>query len=242
MLDSNLPVSLQYQLREVLFEKLNSGEWKAGEMIPSEHELCEEYGVSRITVREVLKELVQSGYLKRKQGKGTFVSKPSVEATLVSNYSLSADLKQKGCSSEFKLICLDVVDPLPSKKDFFELADGEKLFEIIRTRTIKDEIYAWEKAYVPEKYLKDLTEEEIQSKGLYPSIKERTGLYPIEAEEKMEAVICPAYVAKQMNLPTNTAVFKIKRNTKSMNGYIEKCESYLVGQTYNIKHIIKNGI
>ncbi|MBR4670300.1 MAG: GntR family transcriptional regulator [Butyrivibrio sp.] len=242
MLDSNLPVSLQYQLREVLFEKLNSGEWKAGEMIPSEHELCEEYGVSRITVREVLKELVQSGYLKRKQGKGTFVSKPSVEATLVSNYSLSADLKQKGISSEFKLISLEVVDPSPSKKEFFELADGEKLFEIIRTRTIKDEIYAWEKAYVPEKYLKGLTEEEIQSKGLYPSIKERTGLYPIEAEEKMEAVICPAYVAKQMNLPTNTAVFKIKRNTKSMNGYIEKCESYLVGQTYNIKHIIKNGI
>ena len=242
MLDSNLPVSLQYQLREVLLEKLNSGEWKAGEMIPSEHELCEEYGVSRITVREVLKELVQSGYLKRKQGKGTFVSKPSVEATLVSNYSLSADLKQKGISSEFKLVSLSIVDPSPSKKEFFELGDDDKLVEIIRTRTIKDEIYAWEKAYVPEKYLKDLSEEEIQNKGLYPSIKERTGLYPIEAEEKMEAVICPAYVAKQMNLPTNTAVFKIKRNTKSMNGYIEKCESYLVGQTYNIKHIIKNGI
>lgn len=242
MLDSNLPVSLQYQLREVLFEKLNSGEWKAGEQIPSEHELCEEYGVSRITVREVLKELVQSGYLKRKQGKGTFVSKPSVEATLVSNYSLSADLKQKGISSEFKLISLNIVEPSPSKREFFELKEGEKLVEIVRTRTIKDEIYAWEKALVPEKYLKDLTEEEIQEKGLYPSIKERTGLYPVEADERMEAVICPAYVAKQMNLPTNTAVFKVKRNTKSMSGYIEKCESYLVGQTYNIKHIIKNGI
>ena len=82
MLDSNLPVSLQYQLREIMFEKLNSGEWKEGEMIPSEHELCEEYGVSRITVREVLKELVQSGYLKRKQGKGTFVSKPTVSVRL----------------------------------------------------------------------------------------------------------------------------------------------------------------
>ncbi len=242
MLDSNLPVSLQYQLREVLFEKLNSGEWKAGEQIPSEHELCEEYGVSRITVREVLKELVQSGYLKRKQGKGTFVSKPSVEATLVSNYSLSADLKQKGISSEFKLISLNLVEPSPSKREFFELKEGEKLVEIVRTRTIKDEIYAWEKALVPEKYLKDLTEKEIQEKGLYPSIKERTGLYPVEADERMEAVICPAYVAKQMNLPTNTAVFKVKRNTKSMSGYIEKCESYLVGQTYNIKHIIKNGI
>lgn len=242
MLDSNLPVSLQYQLREVLFEKLNSGEWKAGEQIPSEHELCEEYGVSRITVREVLKELVQSGYLKRRQGKGTFVSKPSVEATLVSHYSLSADLKEKGISSEFKLISLNIVDPSPSKVEFFELEEGEKLVEIVRTRTIKDEIYAWEKAYVPEKYLKDLTEDEINSKGLYPSIKERTGLFPIEADERMEAVICPAYVAKQMNLPTNTAVFKVKRNTKSMNGYIEKCESYLVGQTYNIKHIIKNGI
>ena len=242
MLDSNLPVSLQYQLREVLLEKLNSGEWKAGQMIPSEHELCEEYGISRITVREVLKDLVQSGYLKRKQGKGTFVSEPSVEASLTSEYSLSADLKQKGISSEFRLISLNIVEPSPSKKEFFELKNGEKVVEIVRTRTVGDEIYAWERAYVPEKYLQGVTGEEIKEKGLYPSIKERTGLYPVEAEEKMEAVICPDFVAKEMKLHTNTAVFKIKKNTKSMNGYIEKCESYLVGQTYNIKHIIKNGI
>ncbi|MBR5355548.1 MAG: GntR family transcriptional regulator [Lachnospiraceae bacterium] len=242
MLDSSLPVSLQYQLREILFEKLNSGEWKEGEMIPSEHELCEEYGVSRITVREVLKELVQSGYLKRKQGKGTFVSKPTVSASLVSNYSLSADLKQKGLTSEFKLLELNFLDASPSKKEFFELGDNERIVEIIRLRTIKDEIYAWEKAYVPERYLKNITEKEINEKGLYPSIKERTGLYPVEAEERMEAVICPDYVAVQMHLPPNTAVFKIKKNTKSLSGYIEKCESYLVGQTYNIKHIIQSGI
>lgn len=242
MLDSNSPLSLQYQLREILQEKLNSGEWKAGEQIPSEHELCDEYGVSRITVREVLKDLVQSGYLKRKQGKGTFVSEPSVEVSLVSNFSLSEDLKQKGLSSEFKLIDLNIVDASPSQKNLFELNDDEKVVEIIRTRTINDEIYAWEKAYVPEKYLKDITANEIRDKGLYPSIKERTGLYPVEADEKMEAVICPSYVAEQMYLEPNTAVFKIKKNTKSQSAYIEKCESYLVGQTYKIKHIIKNGI
>ena len=242
MLDTNSPLSLQYQLREILLEKLNSGEWKPGTMIPSEHDLCEEYGDSRITVREVLKDLVQSGYLKRKQGKGTFVSEPSVEASLVSNYSLSADLKQKGISSEFKLIDLNIVDASPSQKILFELSSEEKVVEIIRIRTINDEIYAWEKAYVPEKYLKGITPKEIQDKGLYPSIKERTGLYPMEAEERMEAVICPDYVAEQMYLTPNTAVFKIKKNTKSQGAYIEKCESYLVGQTYKIKHIIRNGI
>lgn len=242
MLDSNSPLSLQYQLRELLLEKLNSGEWKAGEMIPSEHDLCEEHGVSRMTVREVLKDLVQSGYLKRKQGKGTFVSEPSVEASLVSNYSLSADLKQKGIESTFKMIGVNIVDASPSSKKLFELGDSEKVVEVIRIRMIKDEIYAWENALVPEKYLKNITSKEIEEKGLYPSIKERTGLYPVEAEEKLEAVICPGFVAEQMKLKPNTAVFKIKKTTKSQNGYIEKCESYLVGQTYNIKHIIRNGV
>lgn len=242
MLDSNSPLSLQYQLREILLEKLNSGEWKAGEQIPSEHELCEEYGVSRITVREVLKDLVQSGYLKRKQGKGTFVSEPSVEVALISNFSLSADLKQKGMSSEFRLLSMNIVEASPSQKNFFELSEAEKVVEIIRTRTINGDIYAWEKAYVPEKYLMNITADEIRDNGLYPSIKARTGLYPVEAEEKLEAVICPNYIAEQMNIEPDTAVFKIKKKTKSTGAYIEKCESYLVGQTYNIKHIIKKGI
>ncbi len=238
MLDAKLPVTLQYQLKSQLYEKIESGEWPEGFKIPSENELCDEYGISRITVREVLKEMVQSGYLMRQQGKGTFVTAHSVEETLTSSYSLSEDLEQKGRVSEFILRSFNLVDSTLSSRNLFNLKDSDKMFEIIRLRTIDGKTYAWEKALVPEKFLLSATAQDINKDGLYPTIKRLSGLYPVEAEEKIESAICPDYIAEQMQIPKHSAVFKIKRNTKSMNGYIEKCESYIVGQVLSVKHSI----
>ncbi len=239
MLNAALPVTLQYQLKTELYEKINSGAWAEGFKIPSENELCDEYGISRTTVREVLNEMVQTGYIVRKQGKGSFVAKPAVEQTLTSNYSLSADLEQQGKTSEFILLSFSLVNAKPSSVDLFEIAADEKLFEVVRIRTIDGQVFAWESALVPEKYMKGATSEDIEAKGLYPTIKEYSGLYPVEAEERIEAVICPEAICKAMQLPQNTAVMKVKRNTKSQNGYIEKCESYIYGQRLNVKHIIR---
>ena len=79
MLDSSLPYTLQFQLHTEILRKIQTDEWATGQAIPSERELCNEYGVSRATVREVLKSLTQSGYLIRKQGIGTFVESVKVE-------------------------------------------------------------------------------------------------------------------------------------------------------------------
>ena len=81
----NSPFTLHHQLKREFYEKIANKEWLPGQLIPSEKELCEEYGVSRITVREALRELVQANYLVRKQGKGTFVAAPTVEFTLLAD-------------------------------------------------------------------------------------------------------------------------------------------------------------
>src|SRR5690606_34330224 len=107
MLDDTLPVTLQYQLRMKLMEKIEGKIWSPGTQIPSERELCSEYGVSRMTVREVLKELVQDGYLSRKQGKGTFVTLREFKHELTSSYSLSEELEREGVNSNFKIISFD---------------------------------------------------------------------------------------------------------------------------------------
>ena len=100
-MDTNSPLTLQYQLKKELYGKIAKKEWLPGQMIPSEKELCDAHGVSRITVREALKELVQSGYLIRKQGKGTFVATPTVEYVLHSTFSLSKALEERGMESKF---------------------------------------------------------------------------------------------------------------------------------------------
>ncbi len=73
-LDNNNAVPLYEQMMMMLRERLDNHVLDAGEKLPSEAELCKSYGVSRITVRRAIDELVEEGYLEKKQGKGTFVT------------------------------------------------------------------------------------------------------------------------------------------------------------------------
>src|SRR5690606_3130820 len=103
MLDEHSPMTLQYQLRVALLKKIETKEWEPGVKIPSERELCTAYGVSRMTVREVLKELVHEQYLVRKQGKGTFVALPQFGHEFTSSFSLSQEIEREGLDSTFEL-------------------------------------------------------------------------------------------------------------------------------------------
>ncbi|MCD6141181.1 extracellular solute-binding protein [Candidatus Bipolaricaulota bacterium] len=71
------------QLKEIIREKIEQGEFKPGERIPTEYELCERFSISRTSVRQALAELTQEGYLYRQQGSGTFVSSQEEAAVTV---------------------------------------------------------------------------------------------------------------------------------------------------------------
>ena len=66
------------EIEEYIMDKIHTGEWPVGYMIPKEVELCEQFGVSRSTVRTAMLRLVQEGHLKRVKRKGTFVTAPRV--------------------------------------------------------------------------------------------------------------------------------------------------------------------
>lgn len=64
---------------------IEDGEWKPGDKIPSENELCDKFEVSRMTIRQAINNLVEQGYLYRKRGIGTFVQLPKVEQKIARN-------------------------------------------------------------------------------------------------------------------------------------------------------------
>ena len=73
------PIPLYFQLQELLKEKIETGTWGVGEMIPSEPELCDTYQVSRTVVRQALSVLEQDGQIRRVRGRGAFVRSPKIE-------------------------------------------------------------------------------------------------------------------------------------------------------------------
>jgi len=89
ILDENSPVPLYHQLSRFLRERIERQEWKEGEKIPTELELCDEFALSRGTIAQALKELENEGLIYRKQGRGTFVKEKIITQDLSHFYSFA---------------------------------------------------------------------------------------------------------------------------------------------------------
>lgn len=238
-MDNNSFLTLQNQLKKEFYEKIANKEWLPGQRIPSEKELCEEYGVSRITVREALRELVEANYIVRKQGKGTFVAAPTVEYTLSSVFSLSKELEARGLESKFTILNYQEIEPAEFYKNTFKISSDETIICLTRVRTINGEAYAYEESVVPRRYLEGAIREDINQFGLYPTMKKCSGFFPEYANEAVEAVICPNEVAQAMGIQAKSAVFRIDRYTFAKEKCVEHCKSFVYGQRYNSHHIIR---
>ena len=88
-LDKESTVSLYIQLMHIIKEQIHNGTYLEGEQIPTEGELSKMYNISRITIRRAIEELCQQGYLKKIQGKGTFVEAPKIYRKLEQDNNIS---------------------------------------------------------------------------------------------------------------------------------------------------------
>ena len=94
-IDPDSPVPKYFQLREILLDLIDSDELSIGAAIPSERELCQRFGLSRMTVRQAVDHLVSEGRLHRVPGKGTFVARPKIELALQLT-SFTDDMRARG--------------------------------------------------------------------------------------------------------------------------------------------------
>lgn len=103
MINHNSSVPMYIQMAHQLSEAIYQGEYKAGDKLPSEHSLCQQFGVSRITVRQALNLLVRQDLAFSVHGKGTFVKTPSFSHELNKIVSFSRVLQQRGVSGHTRI-------------------------------------------------------------------------------------------------------------------------------------------
>lgn len=94
-INRNSPLPLYFQLKELLLNSIQHGEWKPGEQLPTEEEIQQQYELSRTTVRQALRDLELEGRINRQPGRGTFVTQPKVqEGTEAFNLGVSGFQEQ----------------------------------------------------------------------------------------------------------------------------------------------------
>lgn len=125
---ANLSLPLYKQIKNLIRQNIDSGLWKPGDKIPTEHQLVDELSASRMTVNRALRELMQEKVLVRKQGSGTFVSPSKLETGLLEISNIAEDVIARGNVHTSKILRLEktVVE-----KDFGALmkgAEGDEYF------------------------------------------------------------------------------------------------------------------
>ncbi len=143
---------LYQQLMTRLKNDIIAGVYPSGARIPSEQTLCDTYGVSRVTVRKALLDLVREGMLIRKQGKGTFVAEEKLQRNLQSITSFTNACKSLGHEAGAKLVHVLHEAPTAEDQARLHLTDGEDIIEICRIRLCDGEAVMLEINRYPSRY------------------------------------------------------------------------------------------
>jgi DNA-binding GntR family transcriptional regulator len=127
MLDQNNAVPLYKQLKEAVLGLILSGHLRAGDQLSTEQELSAQYSVSRITVRNAVTELVNEGYLQKRQGKGTFVCLPKIKRKAVHLLSFTATCEASGMSAHSVVSKKQVLDDYPAARRVLGLGPDDRV-------------------------------------------------------------------------------------------------------------------
>lgn len=218
------------QVRNDIREKIESGVWKEGDLIPTEVELSTMYGVSRVTIRTAIKALVQEQYLIRRAGFGTTVYK---NKSSLSNFtmirSFTNEMNEMGLPSKTMEADLKLVEADKMLASIFNVKEGTKLYNLKRVRgtvipILYSDTYLLPVITIPDdpKVLMGSLYEYLSSKDVYFSV----------FEEYISAVDAPKNIKNVLQIYDDTPQLKRKRfSYDEANRLLEYTETY-----YNAKH------
>jgi len=211
-------IPLHHQIKEDLALQIRSGRWRPEEEIPSEADLCRHYGVSRGTVRQAIADLVQQGLIHRRQGRGSFVSKPKLEGSVLGSYRLY--LKDAPLDHRSQVIRCQLRSPSPEIRQILGMNRGEKVYQLERVRFVQAVPISLQVSYLPARLCPGLEEKDLSGEALYNVLEREYGVSFLRAEESIEPVLADEYVASHLHIAVGSPVFLVERSSYTFNGHL----------------------
>ena len=212
---------LYQQIKALILQGLQSGEWKPGEVIPSEMDLATRYRVSQGTVRKAIDELAAENLLVRRQGKGTFVATHAEQHV---QYRFLRLMPDKGNLQSEGPAQRDIIDckRLRASAEIaraLALRTGDSVLQARRVLSFGGRPTILEDLWLPGAPFKGLTAERLsQYHGpMYALFETEFGVRMVRAQEKIRAVLPDAAQAAQLKIDTHTPLLSVERIAYTYN-------------------------
>lgn len=225
------PVPKHVQLREIL-ERMAAEELAIDSPIPSERELMTTYGVSRLTVREAIGQLVAEGRLYRVRGKGTFVSVPRVDAMLELT-SFTEDMRRRGHEPATVVLRSVELEPPVAVRRALRLNPSETAFRIERLRIADDVPMALENGWYTASLAPGLLDRDL-SDSLYRILARSYGVVIDAATQTLRSEIADTQTARVLGVAVGAPLLVLERTSTAGGRPAEYITSWYRGDRYQV--------
>jgi GntR family transcriptional regulator len=204
---------LYYRVFRTLERRMRDHRYKQGERLPSEDELCREFGASRITIRQAVGRLVDLGFVTRRRGSGTYVSARQEERPLETVKFTAAleDLFAQVETVSTKAAQITGEEPPIDVRALLGLDEGAQVVVVRRVRAFRDQVFSLATNYLPHHLRGKLSESDLYRYPLLQLLEERLGVDFRYADQVIEARLADEDVAKMLGIRFGDPVLFVER-------------------------------
>ncbi|MCU1571562.1 MAG: GntR family transcriptional regulator [Naasia sp.] len=201
---------MYHQLRHRIIDDIARRGLRPGDLLPSEHQLCERFGVSRTVVRQALLQLEHQGIIDRVKGKGTFVAQRKTPETLAHTLlGLYEEVAARGGHVHSDVLRQEIVEADEEIGDALAVDPGEPVVLLERLRHVDGEPWSWTRTYLPVDLGRLILEEDLRDRSLYALLAEH-GVRAVRGVRSAEAASADAEQGRLLEVGTGGALLVLR--------------------------------
>lgn len=205
--DKTTPIPLYYQFKNILLHMVKTGELQPGDLIPTEFDLCDLYGVSRTTVRQALTELVNEKKFFRVKGRGTFVAQNKINQDFIKKIeSFKSEMERKGYEPSSSVLEFEVIEAPLEVAAALNLTSNRDVISLKRLRYADGEPIVVTQTYLPYVICKRVLNYDMARDSLYDILSKDINTKIHRVVRNIEAMIPTKSDCEALDITKTTAL------------------------------------
>lgn len=206
------------EIKEYIRRHIEAGEWEENTRVPSENQLAEQFGCSRMTARRALTELVEAGVLERSQGLGTFVASLKSQSSMLSIRNIADEIKGRGHSHSVQVVELAAINAIPPIAIALGLEEGTEVFYSLLVHCEQGIPLQLEERFVNPSLVPGYLRQDFSQLTPHEYLSHVAPL--TEARHTIEAIMPKEQIRNSLNISEGEPCLQIIRRTWSRQGVV----------------------
>lgn len=202
---------LYMQLKQIIKEDIQKGVYQPGQKLPPEAEIGSTYGVSRITVRRAISDLVEEGVLHSQQGKGSYVRESKEKRELIYVGSFSDLTTASGKTPSVQILSNRIISADEKLAETFRIKTGDPVLKLQRLLFIDNQPFIIEVSYFHLGLMPEIEKFIGESLSTYQVMKNRYDIEPAYSEKTLEMILATEYECSLFHCDRGTPLYQLDK-------------------------------